>query len=226
MEVSFAAPKRWKTRLVDGEGKAFAATPKLFTTKQGLEIYQTFEANVKGMAQQFLVGVTWGARFRDYYKQVSRYLVNDKVEYRLTMNPKTKGMASTVILKIASGLPREIVQVDDKGARYIARFRYQKRDDLDGLNLLIGTKHEKDNVQLLEESYDYLTRKGLILLNKVTRLVSEGEMREQVFTFDALEVNPEFAPDWFERDERPKASDGDGEEPPKKDPGTAGAEER
>ncbi|MCB9833645.1 MAG: hypothetical protein H6807_14340 [Planctomycetes bacterium] len=197
MEVAHRRPKAWRFRLVDQDGKALAEEPAFFATEQGKSLRAAWESNLKTMSLQFLVGVGWQERYRDYYKQMKRYLVNDKVEYRITMNPKVKAGSSTVVLKVASGLPRELTQIDDQGHRYVAYFVFEPREELDGLHLLTGTKHEVDGVEAMEEAYEYLTRDKFVLLGKVTRLVSQGEIRAQTFSYEGLEVNPDFPEGWF-----------------------------
>lgn len=214
MELSYQAPGSWRTRIVDAEGKPMEVRSELLDSEKGKEFLALWRSQLMGTAQHLLIGLSWKDRYQDFHKQVKSYQVNDKLEYRLTMNPRKKSAVTTVVLKIASGLPREIVQIDEKGSRYVARYIWEGRDDLDGLQLLVGTKHEADNVQVLEESYEYVTRKGLILLHKVNRLHSEGDLERQSFLIENFELNPEFPADWFPTKEpaapekKPKSEEG------------------
>ncbi|MFT7620418.1 MAG: hypothetical protein ACI97A_004075 [Planctomycetota bacterium] len=197
MQLSWKAPDKWRTDLVDAKGKPSPKLAELLATKEGKAVLSSWQSELKGMALHLIIGMPWSEKFAKHFKKVKSTIVNNKREYKITMHPDRKRFYSEAVIKIVNGIPRRLVYVTTKGERFISRFLYAKREKYDDKWLWTGVEQEQDSRKIRLEGYDYLTRENLLILSQLKRVdFAQSEMKTKFKVLDFI-VNPQFAPGYF-----------------------------
>ena len=199
MSVSWQAPDHWRLGLVDGSGKALKTIPKVFATENGRKILKAWQKDIQGMAQHLMVGVPLRRKYARHLKKVKRRIVNNKVEYRISLYPDRRRSYTEAVMRVVNGLPRKLEYVDSKGGRFVTRFLYAQRREKGGRWLWTGVDQEAGSRRIRQEEYEYLTRSGILLLSRLKRLDHVGVQRKVEFKVESLEVNLDFPKGYFKK---------------------------
>lgn len=195
--ISYAweAPGKIRMEYTDAQGKPLKELPQIANTDDGKNMFQHLSKQTHSMAQSLVIGIPLHEIYRDYYKELKKREVNNKVEYRVIMRPKSKKAFTRIVIKIISGLPREFTKTNDRGQEIISRYRFSKRDDK---WLPSGLKVEQGSQIIMDEEYGYVIKKGLYVLSSIDRGMIRAGKQKVHLKLEALQVNTEFPPGFFE----------------------------
>ena len=196
IKYAWKAPAKVRMEYVHADGTPLETFPEFAKTPQGEALFKHLERQLHGMAQTLVIGMPLQVIYKDYYKEVKTREVNHKVEYRLVLRPKAKKAFTRVEIRIRDGLPREFIKTDAKGRVMTSRFRFEKR----GKKWLVtGMKVEQGGPLLMDESYHYVLKKGLLVLQEIERGVLRGEKRKVKVRLEDLRVNQGLKDSDFEQ---------------------------
>jgi len=195
LAYAWKSPGKLRMQYVDVAGKPLTALPAVAQTKQGQQMFKQQEGLTHSMAQTLVIGLPLSHIYRDYYKELKSLEVNNKIEYRIIMRPKSKKAYTRIVIKIISGLPREFVKTNSQGAQVISRFRFKKRK---AKWIPSGMKVEQNSQTIMDEEYHYVIKKGIHVLQSIERASFRAGNRKTTIKLAHLRVNADIPDAFFE----------------------------
>lgn len=182
------APEKYRIEWRDLAGNQIPK-PDFGGTKEGHALRSQIEQGCLMESRQLLIGTTFTFIYRDYYKTLKKREVNNKIEYRVALNPKRQKIWAQIVMKIRDHLPVELIKTDHKGRDTIYRYEWERRKDFGNKAICKALRLEKNGQLITEQRYHYIKKGGLLIINRHEQQGQGPDTSKTTTEFENLKVN-------------------------------------
>ena len=150
--------------------------------------------------QQVVIGLPFSELYADYFKEVRSREVNNKIEHRIILRPKSRKRYTEITMRIVDGLPLEFRKTTDEGQVIVNRMIFEKRGEK---YLLNSVKFEERNRLVGQDVFHYVKQGEFHLLSSLDRFIDSrqaerlGRPAKQVMLIERMRINQDLSDDYF-----------------------------
>jgi hypothetical protein len=198
IHYAWKAPNLRRCDAMTADGKPLDTVPEAYKERPAefSAFLQQRSRDTEALVETYLLGLRLADNYRDYYKSVGRRDVNNKIETRIEMVPRSKKLFSKIVLKLRDGLPYEMVKTSDAGQVINVYFTFKKEGEL---YLYRTMRVEVEHRLKDEQTFNYVTIDGIKVLSTIEQRTTMDLKKEVTIKLEDIEVNRNLPNEHFSK---------------------------